>query len=68
MSIRKNWILKVHVWDEEGLQFGELHYGSSLEDSVFVRKLSFDEIQDFFRLGERAVICRLNSLGVYIPK
>jgi hypothetical protein len=68
MSIRKNWILKVHVWDEEGAQFGELYCGSCIEDSMFVRKLSFDEIQDFFRLGERAFICRLNSRGVYVPK
>jgi hypothetical protein len=56
------------VWDEEGLQFGALYYGSSIKDSVFVRTLSFDEIQDFFRLGEQAFICRLNSRSEYVPK
>lgn len=67
MSLRCGWIIKVHVWDEEGIQFGELRYGSCFENSVFVRTLSDNEIQDFFRLGEHAFLSRVNALGVYVP-
>jgi hypothetical protein len=65
MSTKSRWIIKVHVWDEEGTQFGELRYGSSLEASVFIRTLSDDEIQDFFRIGEHTFLSKLNALGVY---
>jgi hypothetical protein len=67
MSIENHWIINVQIWDEEGTQFGELRYGSCLEDSVFVRKLSEFEIQDYFRLGKRAFLSRMNSHGVYVP-
>jgi hypothetical protein len=65
MSTKSRWIIKVYVWDEEGIQFGELRYGSSFETSVLVRTLSDDEIQDFFRLGEHTFLSKLNALGVY---
>ena len=67
MSTKDRWIIKVHVWDEEGIQFGELRYGSCFEASVFVRTLSDNEIQDFFRLGEHIFFSKLNALGVYQP-
>lgn len=67
MSTKKLWIIKVHVWDEEGIQFGELRYGSCFEDSVFIRTLSDDEIQDFFRLGEYTFLSKVNMLGIYQP-
>lgn len=67
MSPTSDWIIKVHVWDEEGIQFGELRYGSCFEDSVFVRTLSDNEIQEFFRLGEHAFLSRMNARGVYVP-
>jgi hypothetical protein len=67
MPTKSSWIVKVHVWDEEGIQFGELRYGSCFEDSVFVRTLSECEIQDFFRLGEHTFLSRVNMLGVYQP-
>ena len=65
MSTQSRWIIKVHVWDEEGIYFGELRHGSSFEASVLVRKLSDDEIQDFFRLGEHTYLSKVNALGVY---
>jgi hypothetical protein len=68
MSTKSRWIIKVHIWDEEGIQFGELRYGSCVEDSVFVRTLSDYEIQDFFRLGKRVFLSKINACGVYMPK
>jgi hypothetical protein len=67
MSTQNRWIIRVHVWDEEGTQFGELRYGFNYEASVFVRTLSDEEIQDFFRLGEHIFLSKLNALGVYQP-
>ena len=65
MSTKSRWIIKVHVWDEEGIQFGELRYGSCFKSSVFIRILSDNEIQDFFRLGEHTFLTKLNPLGIY---